>query len=111
MLYPVRVLLASCAVTMVAAECYRSGDEGNKQTALNGIDGACKAMQGYFAKGQERSKCIGTESDTTFWFIGARNEGSGGTLDLDLCKERLQREINGCSAKGGARSDGDWWVR
>jgi hypothetical protein len=112
MLYPIRVLLASCAVTMVAAGCYRSGDEGNKQTALNGLDTACKAVQGYFAKKQERYKCVGSETDTTFWLIGVSNTKSdGATLDLQTCKDRLTTEINGCSAKGGENSHDGWWAR
>jgi hypothetical protein len=110
MLYPIRILLASCAISMVSATCYKKGEDGNKQTALNGIRTACLALQGFFAGNQERTKCISVDTDSTYWFIVAKNEGSGGTLTADFCVERLSREINAC-AKGGAREQDGWWFR
>lgn len=82
--------------------------EGDKGTANNALDEfVCKELSGYYVKGQQRNACVVKSGQTVSWHFNIKQEGNGGTIDFQTCKDKLAREVNDCG-KGGRRSDGGW---
>jgi hypothetical protein len=102
------ILVAPLAGTMVSAGCFKNGQKGNKQTAIDNIDSSCKSMQGSFVSKGHRNLCVFATGDTSSWYLEVERSGeTGGTLNLAACKKGLTREVNGCD-KGGRREDDGW---
>jgi hypothetical protein len=101
------VTLLLGAATTVSAGCYSGGDAGNKLTAIGNLDAVCKGMEGGFYTGQSRQACVTKAGEDTYWYFEMLNNGGERFLDIGYCKERLQKEVDGCGT--GGQSDADSW--
>jgi hypothetical protein len=102
------VLLFPLVATLVSAGCYSGGDIGNKGTATNAVDSyVCKQLSGYYVPQQERTACIVQQGETVSWYLSVKQEGWGGTIDAEKCKQGIKKEIDHCGS-GGHTRDGDW---
>jgi hypothetical protein len=98
---------------MASAGCYRNGTPGGPiaSLGLNGVSNFCTAVQGFFAAGQIRSRCVGARNGATSWVFDFKNQGKGGnTLAYQYCVDSIKKQINGCS-NGGDQGEGDWYFR
>lgn len=112
MRYSIVALFGPFLVKMVSA-CYGSGDSAVeiRQTGLNGVANYCKAIQGYFAGGQARYKCVSEAKSKTAWIFNFQNVGKNGmTLTYKHCEDSIKSQINDCS-KGGDKTVNWWFFR
>ncbi|KAI4253316.1 MAG: hypothetical protein L6R42_007627, partial [Xanthoria sp. 1 TBL-2021] len=104
-------LLLAFLPTLIAAECYKSGESWDRELGRAAVERACNQLAGDYRRGEFGVKKFAQNNGQCYVFELKRLRESGGgelrTITKDECKGGMNRELYGCG-QGGTSSYTNW---
>ena len=86
------------------AGCF-DGAVGNRQTAADALNDACKKLKGDYQGQEKRSFCVNDGTDIKWDFVLKRiSNGDTRAIDVAECEDGMGKEIANCDKGNGGRT-------